>query len=485
MRSQSQTSQGATACDEAVPGSFRDPDGFVFVRDGILLRQINRSYQTSYAHLMRSGLYQELVDEGLLIAHEELPGEEADGEIATPSGAMAARHAVIRPEAIPFISYPYEWSFSQLKDAALTTLAVQKKALEHDMSLKDASAYNIQFHNGRPVHIDTLSFEMYREGRPWAAYRQFCQHFLAPLSLMSYRDASLGLLLRVHLDGVPVELASRLLPARTRLSFALLTHIHLHAAAQRRFSATTPARMASPNSSRAMSRLALRGLIDNLEAAIKALKWQSENSTWADYYDNTNYDAAALEHKKRLVEEFLNAIAPAPRVVWDLGANTGMFSRLAGARQMQTIAWDSDAAAVEKNYRECRRRDERHLLPLVQDLTNPSPAIGWEGRERASLVERGPVDAAFALALVHHLALANNVPLPHIARFFSRLCSWLIIEFVPKSDSQAQRLLAGREDIFAQYSQQGFESAFSEYFVARHSAPIGGTRRTLYLMEKR
>jgi len=206
--------------------SFRDPSGFLFTRQGVLYRQVNQAYQPHYDKLLNSGLYDKLVKAGLLIPHEEVGVEPAEPSLA---------YKVLRPERVDFISYPYEWSFSQLQDAALATMAIQKLALDAGMVLKDSSAYNIQFYRGRPVLIDTLSFEAYREGEPWVAYRQFCQHFLAPLSLMAYTDVRLNQLLRIYIDGVPLDLAVRLLPGRTRFDLGLATHIHLHAVAQQRY----------------------------------------------------------------------------------------------------------------------------------------------------------------------------------------------------------------------------------------------------------
>src|SRR6185436_4959816 len=185
--------------------SFRDPSGFLFSRGGILYRQVNRAYQKEYARLMESGLYEKLVKAGLLIPHVE---------VDQPPAVEVDALKVIQPDRVPFISYPYEWSFGQLKSAALATLSIQKRALKMGMSLKDASAYNIQFVHGKATLIDTLSFEVYEEGEPWVAYRQFCQHFLAPLALMALKDVRLNQLLRVYIDGVPLDLVSELLPTR-------------------------------------------------------------------------------------------------------------------------------------------------------------------------------------------------------------------------------------------------------------------------------
>jgi ribosomal protein L11 methylase PrmA len=450
--------------------SFRDPSGFVYRRDGRLLRQINQVYAPTYDLLMQSGLYQALTEADQLVAHRA-----ADIALA----ATPEAYAVIQPDVIPFVSYPYEWSFSQLKQASLLTLAIQEQALKFDLSLKDSSAYNVQFVGSRPILVDTLSFEPYVEGQPWVAYRQFCQHFLAPLALMSKSDIRLAQLLRVYLDGLPLDLASKLLPFSTRFNFGLMSHVLLHAKSQQRYAQADVKHRAGR-----MGRTSLLGLIDNLRSTVNALHWSPAGTEWGEYYEHTNYSAAALEEKQRLVANLLDWIEPAPRQVWDLGANTGVFSRLASQRGWYTVALDVDAAAVENDYQTARAAGERNLLPLLMDLTNPSASLGWAQRERQSLLERGPVDAALALALIHHLAISNNLPLAHIAQFLSEVCEWLIIEFVPKSDSQVQRLLTSRADIFPQYHATAFEQVFAERFEILARVPIPETERTLYLMRR-
>lgn len=453
---------------EPLRASFRDPSGQLFTRDGALYRQVNQAYRPHYEHLIQSGLYQALVDKGWLIPHEEVQVSPLQPELAWK---------VIRPQPIAFISYPYEWCFSQYKDAALLTLNIQKVALDHNMWLKDSSAYNIQFHDGHPVLIDSLSFEIYPQGQPWVAYRQFCQHFLAPLSLMAQRNVRMGQWMRVGLDGVPLDLASQLLPWRTRFWLPLLLHIHLHAASQKRY-ASQP-----PPVNRRMEKAALLGLIDTLEAGIRRLSWSPSSTDWSRYYQESNYTVSALEHKQALVAEFLDVIRPSS--VWDLGANTGLFSRLASRRGAFTVAFDLDYGAVEQNYLQCKREGETRLLPLVLDLTNPSPALGWAHQERLSWLQRGPVEAVLALALIHHLAISNNLPLPLLADFFHSLGRWLVIEFVPKSDSQVQRLLSFRVDIFPNYTRAGFESAFGARYHIHRIEAIRDSERVLYLMEAR
>jgi hypothetical protein len=453
---------------KVLPSSFRDPSGFVFKENDALYRAVAPSYQSSYNALLNSGLYELLVKEGKLIQHEEVN-----------KNAFLFENVwkVIRPLEIPFIAYPYEWCFGQLKDAALLTLQIAQTALRFGMCLKDASAYNIQFLNGRPVLIDTLSFEKYEEGRPWVAYRQFCQHFLAPLFLMSQQDPRLNGLLRVHLDGIPLDLASRLLPLKSRFSFSALSHIHLHSRSQKILPQDK-----GQKKKILVSRQNLTALLSHLESSVKKLKCKTSPTVWSDYYENNSYSAEAMNHKKEWVAQILEDLKP--KTVWDLGANDGTFSRLVSGRGIHTVSFDSDAAVVEKNYNACVKKGTTNLLPLRMDLTNPSPALGWAHEERDSLIARGPCDLAMALALVHHLAIANNLPISKIAEFLSRICRFLIIEFVPKEDSQTRRLLASREDIFSNYTKQNFEEDFTKYFSIVRKIKLKNSERVLYLMER-
>ncbi|MBC8425768.1 SAM-dependent methyltransferase [bacterium] len=458
-----------TPRDGVHEASFRDPCGFVYRRGGVLYRQVNAAGLADYEALMSSGLYEELTAAGVLIPHEEVGKELAQND-------LAAR--VLRPELVPFVSHPYEWCCGALRDAALLTLAAERAALRRGLTLKDASAYNVQFRHGRPVLIDTLSFARLREGEPWLAYRQFCQHFLAPLALMALRDVRLGSLLRVHLDGVPLDLAGRLLPWRSRLRPGLLMHLHLHARSQARW-ADKPGK-ARDVSRKGMSPRAREGLVDSLEGAVRGLKSKPVRSAWRDYYDESSYSEEAMRHKEDLVGAYLANCTPG--MVWDLGANTGRFARLAAAAGRPTVAWDLDPHAVEAAY---ATAPADGVLPLVLDLSNPSPSLGWAHRERASLAARGPAQTTLALALLHHLAVAGNVPLPRIADFLAEITRELIVEFVPKSDPQVRRLLASREDVFPDYHREGFEAAFAARFETARSDVVRGTDRTLYLMRRR
>jgi hypothetical protein len=460
---------------QALGASFRDPSGFVYTRDGALYRQVNRVFQDRYQAFLDSGLYAELAEGRLLVPHREVSLELA----ASPEAV-----AVLEPERVGFISYPYEWSFGQLRDAALLTLELQERALARGFTLRDASAYNVQFVAGRPLFIDTLSFEPREPGAPWAGYRQFCEHFLVPLALMSRVDVRLAALLRSHLEGVPLDLGSRLLPRSTWLRPGLLFHVHLHAMAQRRYadrgSRSVERSEPSAAAARGVSPAAAVGLVRSLRSAAESLEWKPAGTEWADYTQDNNYTTAAADSKRQLVLEFLRGLGA--RSAWDLGANTGEYSRAARELVPGVVAFDLDPAAVERNYRRIRADGESGILPLLLDLTNPSPALGWAHRERLSLEQRGPADVLLALAVVHHLAIGHNLPLERVASFLARVGRNLVIEFVPKSDSQVRRLLRDRADIFPDYTREAFEAAFRSRFRIERAVPVADSERTLYLM---
>lgn len=455
-----------------VASSFRDPSGFVFTQNGSFFRQINKGYKDDYNLLKSSGLYESLVSKGFLIPHEEVSKISLKDKEAWKT---------IRPVPIPFISYPYEWSFGMLKDAALLTLKIAKIALAHGMTLKDATAYNVQFLGGKPILIDTLSFEKYEEGKPWQAYKQYIEHFLSPLSLMSMVDVRLGKLSSLFIDGISLDLSSRLLPLKSRLDLSLLIHIHAHASTQRKYN---DKKVSLDSAAKQFGKTAFRGLLDNLESWVTKVEWKPKGTQWADYYeqDKNNYETQSLFHKGQIVEKFIKKINP--KIVCDMGANAGFFSEIAAKHAELVVAADVDYGAIEKTYRDLvKRRSITNILPLFCDLTNPTPAIGWNNTERASFFQRGPVDAVLALALIHHLAISHNVPFEEVAATFSHMGKNLIIEFVDKKDSQVQILLRNRKDIFPHYTKENFEKAFSVFFKIKEQVSIRDSKRTLYFME--
>ena len=452
-----------------IKSSFRDPSGFLFTFEGSLYRQINKSYQNEFDKMIDSGLYQKLVEKELLIPHEEVNVESSQPEKC---------YKTIKPKLIDFISYPYEWSFNQLKDAALTTLEIQKIAMDYGLTLKDSSAYNVQFLNGKPIFIDTLSFEIYQEGQFWKPYRQFCQHFLSPLALMNHKDIRLNQLLKIYIDGIPLDLTSKLLPAKTKTMFSLLAHIHTHSKKQKDYEGKQV-----DVKKRKLSKNSFVGVIESLHSAIKKQNISLEKTEWGNYYSDTNYSEVAMNDKKTMILNLVEKIKP--KNVWDIGGNVGIFSRISSDKEIFTVCFDIDPVAIEKNYLECKEKNEKYLLPLLLDLTNPSPDIGWQNMERDSFLTRGPADLVFALALIHHLAISNNVPFELISEFFSRNCRNLIIEFVPKTDTQVKRLLSSREDIFSEYDYEHFEKEFEKLFIIIEKKEIKDSERIIYYMQNK
>jgi ribosomal protein L11 methylase PrmA len=449
--------------------SFRDPSGVIFEEEGVIYRQINIIYKTHYDFLMNSGLYESLVKSHLLVRHTVIDWDGIGGD----------KYLVIRPERIPFISYPYEWPFDAYKNAALTVLRIQETALKYGMTLKDASAYNMQFLNGSPVLIDTLSFEIYQEGSPWEAYGQFCRHFLAPLLLMAHVDARLGRLMQNYIDGIPLDMADNIL--KQRGGFSAWQHITLHSRSIAKYENVDSGKKHKSNIK--IKKSLQIAMVQSLFHTIAKLKFKSDKSEWGDYYKNNNYTENSSSHKEKLVKQYLDRIGPVS-TTWDFGSNDGRFSRIALQNSGYVAAFDVDPVALNKNYVNVKRAKEK-MIPLFMDITNPSPAIGFANRERGSIEQRQRPDVIIMLAIIHHLTISNNVPFEMIAQWLVSLCKYLIIEFVPKEDSQIKRMLTTREDIFKNYTINEFEAVFQLYFVLYDKQKIEDSDRVLYLFKSK
>ena len=455
--------------DKKLDSSFRDPSGFLFYKNNLLYRQINKSYKEEYEYFMNSGLYEKLVSLNLIVSHREI---EMDSFNLNDDA-----YKIIEPEKIKFISYPYEWCFSQLKNAALLTLEIQKISFQFGMTLKDATSYNIQFDNGFPKFIDTLSFEKYNEGQMWKPYKQFCQHFLAPLALMSHSDIRFNQLLKIYIDGIPLDLASKILGKSTRFNFSLLSHIHLHAKNQKQYEDKEIS-----IKQKKLGKNSFVGIIESLNSGIKKLDWTPKGTEWGNYYSIHNYSDKSFVMKQDFIDEVIEQ--EKPKQVLDLGSNTGLFSRICSKKGFFTISLDIDPAAVEKNYLQIYSEYEKNILPLLLDITNPSPGLGWINFERDSFIQRCKSDLVLSLALIHHLAISNNIPLNKIAEFFSNICKNLVIEFIPKTDSQIVKLLRNRCDIFDEYNENNFEMEFKKFFTIIKKLQIADSQRVLYFMKK-
>lgn len=415
---------------------------------------------------MESGLYKTLTSKKMLIAHEE---------ISDTSGFEITEGKILLPEQIDFISYPYEWCFDMWKDAALLTLRVCRIALEHGMVLKDATPFNIQFIYGKPIFIDTLSFEKYEEGRSWVAYRQFCECFLGFLLLMHYNDVAAHKMFQLYPSGIPVKKLSGLLPGRSKWNVAVSLHIHLQAKLVKQ-------NKASIKKQENFSKKKLQILLTGLQSMISKLRSRKEGTEWAGYYSGSILNDRYYAAKAETIAYFLRN-QHFSKIV-DLGANNGGLSHFSGNGDL-IIAVDNDSNAINHFYLENKKNGHKNFHLLVADLVNPSPAIGWNNEERASLNDRLKGDLISALALVHHLVISNNLN-------FSKLIDWLkpmgpnlLIEFVPKEDEKVQILLANREDIFPHYDLYSFKQAFGQHYEILEEQQIDGSQRTLFLMKRK
>lgn len=449
--------------------SFRDPSGYMFFDGEVLRRAINPIYFPQYNKLKESGFFETLFSNELLIPHKET--------------SVSTEQIVITPQIIPFITNPYEWSFEQYKHAALHTLKIHKYALSKGFILKDASAYNITFHKGKPIFIDTLSFDFYEEGTPWRAYKQFITHFLGPLVLAKYHGTEMLKMMQTHIDGIPVQLIASLLPKRTKFSSVLYTNIHLLAKMESKHSEDYKAETKIAS----LSKKSQENIIESLFDFIRKLKL-NEKSEWGDYYDKTNYDKDAFESKKQLVKKWVSPLSPQKLI--DMGGNDGTFARTVIDSVPHIIVTDIDSNAVAHNYSQVQQNKETNMLPFVCDVLQPAPGIGFNNTERSSLLERlkeyAP-DVTLALALIHHITLSGNVPFDKSAAFFASFSENLIIEFPSREDSWVESLLVRKREFinhFDFYNETEFEKAYQNHFTLEKKQSLKGTKRVLYHFRK-
>lgn len=455
------------------PGSFRDRSSHVYHSGGRVLRALSAEAHAAFRRVVESGLWAELESRGTVVGTRELDRRDWPESLAAEGWA-----AVLEHERVPFVSYPYEWTFEMLRDAALLQLDLLGTALRRDATFKDATPYNFQFVGARPVLIDVPSLEPYRPGAPWVGYRQFTSQFLYPLLLEAYRGIPVGHLLRGHLEGVdPVDCWGAF-TARDLLRPGVFKHVFLHAKAEARFVGTDRNVTRELSSAGFAKELILHNL-RGLEKVVRGLAPGKKPSVWVDYREVNSYLEEERAAKVEVVTEAVRSLSP--RLVWDLGANTGEYSRLAAAAGASVVAMDSDRAAVSRLYLEERQGKGTGILPLVVDLTDPSPGLGWRGRERRAIWERGRPDLVLALALVHHLVLGANVPLAEVVEWLAQVGENLVVEFVDKRDPMSRKLLLNKVDQFPDYTVAEFERLLGLHFTIRRRVELKSGDRVLYV----
>lgn len=457
----------------ADPGSFRDPTSRVFIDGDVVWRGLTAEALDDYEAFAATPTYQSAIESGSLVATSLAPSGEAAIE-----GNWAG---VLRHERIPVLTYPYEWSFSMLRDAARLQLELASKALAEGILTKDASSYNVQFVGASPVFIDLGSFERVRPGEPWAGYRQFCELFLNPLYLQAVAGIPFQPLLRSNISGISPTVTAAAIGKRKRLRRDLLTHVRLHARAEARYADADSTRDVRAEMQRAgFGPKIIQAQMANLAKAVERTEWDLARSTWSRYSDRGHYTDKDLDAKADFVHRATSDLGAS--TVLDLGANDGRFSRVAleaGARL--AVAVDGDHLVVDHLYRELREQGERRILPLVMDLSDPSPATGWRSRERPSFVDRMRPDLVLCLAVVHHLALTNTIPFDEIVAFLSDFGAPVVVELPHRDDPMAARLLGRKRDgLFDHYDVGPWEQALRQQFRIEEQATLPSGRRTLY-----
>jgi hypothetical protein len=437
----------------------------VFITPDGVFRVLSPVALDDWRALAESRLWPELRDERLVVASE--PAELG----AAPDLLAGETAAVLRHERVPFVSYPYEWPFSMLRDAALLQLELNRRALQADLALKDASPYNVQWRGSRPVFIDVGSFERLRADEPWAGYRQFCMLFLYPLMLQAYKDVPFHAALRGSLDGItPGE--ARALLAGERFRKGVLSNVVVHARMESRYADAAGGQVKREMGRAGFGTELLAANFRKLEKLVRGLEWKAGETAW------TSYDTGAAPEKVEFVREA--ASRRRSRLAWDIGCNDGRYSRVAAESADLVVALDADHATVDGLYRRLRDEGREDILPLVMNVADPSPDLGGRGRERASLERRGTPELALCLAVVHHVCVTGNVPVREFLDWLRSLDTALVIEFPDRHDPMVQRLLSGkREGSNPDYDKTVFERALEERFTIDRRAPVSETR-TLY-----
>jgi len=459
--------------------SYKDSAARVVLQEGVYYRYIFNEYKKEYHNLMQSGLYEALSSKGYLISHSEIDYEGGDTNV----------YKLLVPEQILFQSYPFCWSYTQWRKAIITYLEINKIALKYGMILKDATPFNFYFKEGRAILLDTSSFEFFKEGAPWLAYKQFCTEFLSPIALMHYNGQIWSGMVKANLKGLPLNFVSKQLPLKSWFNLTCLLHIHMHAKY-----ANTEASVQEENTRKSkvqegFTKEKLLSLLDMILSTAKNWK-QAYNidKHWQGYYKNDIESPIYLNQKEEIIKNWLKDVKP--KTVIDLGANTGRFSLLAAKEVQQVIALESDYNCVDAIEIAIDEGKVKNIVVQQMDLSETTPSFGVLEKEYSSIFKRlsnihlSP-SLVMALAIVHHLHISNFLSFAQIAELLAKFNSkYLIVEFVPIQDSKVQLLIKNKQKDFSPYTQENFIAALLQYFRLMEIKKIEGSDRELLLLEK-
>lgn len=454
-------------------GSFRDRNGRVFYSSGHVFRVLSEKALKEWETLSSTKFFRRSMAAGKIVLTDRI---DPDGMI--DSAIIGNWAAVLKHKRIPFISYPYEWSYGMLKDAALLQLDLLQSALDEDMILKDSSAFNFQWEGTRPVFIDIPSFERLTEGEPWVGYRQFCQLFLYPLFLQAYKDIPFQPWLRGNIDGIEVEHCKNLMSLRDLIRPGIFMHVFMQAKLQARYS-KTQRDVKGYLRTVGFNKDLIKNNVNRLKKLICSLKWRRSTSQWANYAIDHSYSDKDEERKKAFVHDI--AMLRTWSLVWDMGCNIGTFSRIVAKNANYVVAMDSDHLTIENLYQSLKTEGHTSILPLVINVADTSPNLGWRGLERMALTDRTKPELTLCLALVHHIVISANIPLKEFIEWLASLGTNLVIEFVNREDPMVKTLLRNKDDHYTDYEIGYFERCLSGSFdVVRREVLSSGTRILYY-----
>ena len=465
----------------AEPGSFRDRDSRVVITDDAIYRALSPEGARDWAALSASPLLERLTSQGRLVGTREIDaGVLGDSQDLLPTGV----EKVLEHDRVPFVSYPYEWTFSMLQDAAKLQLDLGIAAIDEGLQLKDATPYNVQFRGADPVFIDVGSFEELREGEPWVGYRQFCMLYLYPLLFQAHKDLPFHPWLRGSIDGIQPIDAIKVFSLRDRLRKGVFLHASLHARLDRRANKSGPGSAEQNKTTRQVKPKAVQAQLQSMRRLVDKLRWKAGETSWSGYRQSNTYSDDDDRRKQAFVAEV--AAAQRPKLTWDMGCNDGAYSRIAAESSERVVAFDFDHATVEALYRSLREEGNDRILPLVSNLADPSPGLGWRGLERKTLVERGAPDLMLALALIHHVSISANIPIADFLQWARDMGTTLLIEFPKRTDPMVQALLANkREDANPDYDEGIFERELERRFTVERREELPSGDRILFLAAPR
>ncbi len=449
-------------------GSFRDPAGGVFFSNGSVFRSMSEEVREEVNKLFDSYFFQKLMGAGDVIQSHlikntfDIPGE-----------------TIIQHENIPFISYPFEWSFSMLKDAALSTLNLLKTCIQNGFILKDGTAWNLTYYQGKMVFFDILSIESYQEGQAWNGYQQFCQEFLYPLLLKAHKNLNFNDYFKGSLCGIDIKLMDKIFHLRDIFKPGVFKHVYLNA----RLTSNKKINASTINKKYKLSQFALLALVEDLLSIVQKLDYRSNHSVWIDYASNNTYTAQDENEKVDFVKAFLSTLPNHSNIV-DLGCNTGKYSFIA-SQDHEVVACDLDTDCIDDIYKKMSKEQNKSITPLVLNLMNPSANAGWGLTERKSIFERIKADGFLSLALIHHLCIANNIPIEHYIKFLHQTAPAGVLEWVEKEDPMVKFLLRNRKDIFSNYHWDYFAQTVNKYFHIKDIKVLNGGHRKLCWLERK